>query len=290
MDGMILVRKEKDFTSRDVVNIASKILKTKKIGHTGTLDPLATGLMVLAVGKATKISNIVMCDEKEYIAEAILGMNTDTLDVTGIVLNDENVEIAKEKIEKVLASYQKTYMQEVPLYSAVKINGKKLYEYARDKEEIELPKKEITIKKLELLDVQYVDNKTVIKMKCLVSKGTYIRGLIRDIGISLNTYGCMKNLERTVVGKYLLDDACTLEELEQNKFQVITMKEVLTDFKQVEVQGEIEKRIINGQVLENIYDEDYVVFLKSDEVLAVYIRYLKDNTKIKPMVVFKNYL
>jgi len=135
-NGLLVINKPKDVTSRDVVNEVSKILKTKKIGHTGTLDPIATGVLVLTVGKATKLSEIITSEEKVYQAEVILGVKTDTLDVTGNILDEYNTNYKEEDIIKVLNSFVGTYNQEVPIYSAVKIKGKKLYEYARNNEEV----------------------------------------------------------------------------------------------------------------------------------------------------------
>lgn len=177
MSGILVVYKEAGMTSRDVVNKVGKLLHTKKIGHTGTLDPIATGVLVLCVGSATKIVELLTATEKEYIAEVTLGIETDTLDNTGSILKKENVLISKEQIEAVLKSMVGDYLQEVPLYSAIHVNGKKLYEYARNKEEVKLPTRMVSIYSLELL--QYNENKFTIKTK--VSKGTYIRSLIRDI-------------------------------------------------------------------------------------------------------------
>ena len=141
-DGIIIINKPKDYTSRDIVNIVSKHFNTKKVGHTGTLDPLATGVLVICVGKATKLVDYLTSTYKEYIAEFILGVETDTLDITGNVLKEEKISKSKEEIEKVLNNMIGEYVQEVPIYSAVKINGKKLYEYAREGIDIELSKRE----------------------------------------------------------------------------------------------------------------------------------------------------
>ena len=130
MNGILVVNKEKDYTSRDVVNEVCKIFNTKKVGHTGTLDPLATGVLILTIGRYTKLSNLIMSDDKEYIATVRVGIKTDTLDITGNVLEEKDSTVP-DNIEDILKSFEKTYMQEVPIHSAVKVNGKKLYEYAR---------------------------------------------------------------------------------------------------------------------------------------------------------------
>ena len=151
MNGVIVIDKEKNYTSRDVVNIASKSLKTNKLGHTGTLDPLATGVLVLCVNDATKIVELLTSDDKEYIAEATLGIETDTLDITGEVLGFSSCIIEKERIEEAISKFKGEYMQEVPLYSAVRIDGKRLYDYAFDNQKIKLPSRKVNIKEIELL-------------------------------------------------------------------------------------------------------------------------------------------
>ena len=203
MDGILLVDKEKGITSRDVVNQISKKLNIKKVGHAGTLDPLATGLMVIGIGKGTKILELLLNDKKEYIATVKIGIQTDTFDVTGNVVNQvKDYELPKNKLEKTINSFCKTYMQTVPKYSAIKINGRKLYEYARNNIDIELPKKEVTIYSIELLN--YKDNE--FTFKTLVSKGTYIRSLINDIGNSLNIPMTMMDLRRIKCGKFTIED------------------------------------------------------------------------------------
>ena len=170
MNGVLLINKEKGITSSDVVVKLKHILNTKKVGHTGTLDPLAEGLMLVTVGKATKISNLLVEKYKEYIATFELGYQTDTYDTEGKVINKSDKVVEKDEIIKVINSYKKTYLQEVPIYSSVKVNGKKLYEYARNNIEVELPKREVEIKDIEILSIE--ENKVVIKT--FVSKGTYI--------------------------------------------------------------------------------------------------------------------
>ena len=228
MDGIVLINKEKNCTSRDVVNQVSKILKTKKIGHTGTLDPIATGVLVLCIGKATKLVEVITSYDKEYEAEVILGIKTDTKDITGKILKEEKAIISKENIEKCLKQMIGTYNQTVPIYSAVKINGKKLYEYARNNEEIELPKRKVTIKELKLIsDITYEKEKTKFKIKCHVSKGTYIRSLIEDIATNLNTIGTMENLKRTKQGNFQIASANTIQDIENNKFKIYSIEEIL---------------------------------------------------------------
>lgn len=284
MNGVLVVNKEKDYTSRDIVNIISKTLKTKKVGHTGTLDPLATGVLVVTVGEATKISELLTSSFKEYIADIELGIETDTLDITGNILKEETVFKTKEEIENILSSMIGSYNQEVPIYSAVKINGKKLYEYAREKEEVELPKRKVEVKEIELLNYRQKEDKVFFKMRCLVSKGTYIRSLIRDIATKLNTIGVMTDLIRTKQGKFHIEDAYTLEQIKQGKSHLIKIEDAL-DIDIVEVDDYLKKKIQNGSILENRYSKDTVLF-KQNKALAIYKKYEKDPTKIKPWKMF----
>lgn len=284
MNGVLIVNKEKDYTSRDIVNIISKTLKTKKVGHTGTLDPLATGVLVVTVGEATKISELLTSSFKEYIADIELGIETDTLDITGNILKEETVFKTKEEIENILSSMIGSYDQEVPIYSAVKINGKKLYEYAREKEEVELPKRKVEVKEIELLNYRQKEEKIFFKMRCLVSKGTYIRSLVRDIATKLNTIGVMTDLIRTKQGKFNIEDAYTLEQIKQEKSHLIKIEDAL-DIDIVEVDDYLKKKIQNGSILENRYPKDTVLF-KQNTALAIYKKYEKDPTKVKPWKMF----
>ncbi|MDD2434977.1 MAG: tRNA pseudouridine(55) synthase TruB [Bacilli bacterium] len=280
MNGIVIINKEKDYTSRDVVNIISKKYNTKKVGHAGTLDPMATGVLVVCIGNSTKLVELLTNHDKEYIAEITLGTLTDTLDATGIILKEEDINVNQQQIEDVLTSMIGKYMQEVPIYSAVKIKGKKLYEYARNDEFIELPKREVEIKKLELIsNVDYINQKTIFKIKCLVSKGTYIRALVNDIASKLGTVGMMSALERTKQGAFDIKDAHKIND----DLNLLEPRQVLTQYKQVKVDSSLENDILNGKVIDHLYDEDIVVFLNNnDEVIAIYQISDKDQTKIKP--------
>lgn len=288
MDGILVVNKPTGYTSRDVVNRVSKSLNTKKIGHTGTLDPIATGVLVLCIGKATKLVEILTATEKEYVAEVTLGINTDTLDNTGNVLEEQNVHVNKEQIIKALNSMLGFYEQEVPIYSAVKINGKKMYEYARENKKIDLPKRMVEIKKIELLgDIKYETNKTIFKFKCLVSKGTYIRSLIRDIALKLNTIGIMSNLNRTKQGNFDIEQSYSIDNIESNNYKIVSMNDCLKNYKSVIATDFLINKIKNGAILQNRYDEDIIVFKDNNNiVLAIYKTYDKDETKIKPWKIF----
>ena len=268
MNGILLVDKPSGYTSRDIVNIVGKILKTKKIGHTGTLDPLASGVLILCIGSYTKLVDIITSTSKEYIADIMLGINTDTLDIEGEILNDCKCIVEKEKIIDTLNTFIGCYNQEVPIYSAVKIEGKKLYEYARENIDIKLPSRNVEIKNIELLDIKYENNKTIIKIKTLVSKGTYIRSLSRDIGDRLNTYGCMSSLRRTMQGKFKIEDTYTLEDIKNNNCKLLDINDIF-DYKTVYVDNILEKKISNGVPIKNTYNEEYIIF-KSNNLLCIY--------------------
>ncbi len=264
--GIVVINKEKNMTSFDVVHEISTLFGIKKVGHTGTLDPLAQGVMLVAINKATKIVELLTAYEKEYIASVKLGIQTDTLDITGTIINKKEIP-KKLPIEDALNFYKKTYLQEVPIYSAVKVNGKKLYEYARNNKKIILPKKEVTIKEIELLKKE----KDTFTFRALVSKGCYIRSLIRDISLYLNTYGTMTELIRTKQGNISLDNAYTLEDIKNGNYKLLSITDVL-NYPVIIVDNTIAFKIKNGQNLDNIWNiKDKVIFKNSQEqILGIY--------------------
>ena len=255
MNGILLINKEEGRTSRDIVNDCMHIFNTKKIGHTGTLDPIATGVLVITIGRYTKLGDALTSTYKEYIAEFKLGIETDTLDITGNILHEENINVEKEKVINTINSFKGKYLQEVPLYSAVKIKGKKLYEYARSNETVELPKREVDIQNIEVINI---DN-NIITIKCLVSKGTYIRSLIRDIGTKLNTYATMTKLTRTKQGKFPIEESYTIEQVRNNNYKLLTIEDVL-DTEIVNLTDEELLKIDNGNPVEKEYTKDYILF------------------------------
>ena len=272
-NGILVINKDKGYTSRDVVNVISKLFGTKKVGHNGTLDPLATGVLVICLNRYTKLNELLSAREKEYIAEVTLGVRTDTLDIEGNVLEEKVCDISKDDLLKVLKKFEMTYMQEVPIYSAVKVNGKKLYEYARSGEDVILPKKEVTIKKIDLLE--FNENKFIFK--CLVSKGTYIRSLIRDILADLGVIGTMSNLTRTKQGVFDIENAYTLTDVRNDNYRLLKIKDVL-DIDKVIVSDELKFKILNGCKIKGNYS-DRVLFLdENGEELAIY---KKDNDDMK---------
>lgn len=284
MDGLLLVNKEENYTSRDVVNVISKIFNTSKVGHAGTLDPIAEGVLVIAVGKGLKLIDFLSCYKKEYIATVSMGFLTDTLDVTGNKIMEFNdFSIDKDTLSDKLKEFVGKSIQTVPLYSAVKVNGKRLYEYARKGENIELPKREIEIYDIELLDF----NDKEFKFRVEVSKGTYIRSLIKDIGDKLKIPCTMKNLVRTKQESFKIEDSYTLNEIKNGNYKIIPLIDCIGNFFKVEVDDYIAKKISNGRILENRYKEDKIAFINNNQLLALYKPYEKDQTLIKPIKVFK---
>ena len=281
-NGILIVNKPSGITSRDVVNIVGKTLNTKKVGHTGTLDPMATGVLVLCLGNALKVCELITANDKEYIAKVILGIETETLDTTSPIINTKKTNITKEEIEKILNSFKGSYLQEVPKYSAVKINGKKLYEYAREGKEIELPKKMVTIYDIQLIsDITYYNDTTSFYIKTTVSKGTYIRSLIRDIGYKLNTYGCMDSLERTRQGIFNIDNSYTLEEIKNNNYKLLSIEESLPNIPLVQVDNKTLFKIKNGVKLKKFFDGDMAIIKDKNKVVAIYKNDLNESKLFK---------
>lgn len=277
MNGILIVNKSEGFTSRDVVNKLSKIFNTKKIGHTGTLDPIAKGVLVVVIGKYTKLCEDLTQTYKEYIATFKLGILTDTLDITGKILDEKDVTVTEEEIRNVIASYKCVYDQEVPIYSSVKINGRKLYEYARNGENVVLPKRKVDIKNIEVIDI----NKDIVKIKCLVSKGTYIRSLIRDIGSSLNTFATMTDLIRIKQGIFDIRDSYTLEDIENGNYKLIDIEDVM-DICVIDDNTYL-KDVTNGVKLKLDIENKYILFKHEGNNIALY---KKDNDYFRMYIHF----
>ena len=216
MDGILVVKKEKNYTSHDIVAIVKKITKTK-VGHTGTLDPMATGVLPLLLGEGTKLSKYLIEHDKIYIATIKLGQKTDTQDAEGKIIEEKEVNSAllnEENIKLILNTLKGRQVQTPPIYSAIKVNGKKLYEYARKNQEVEIPKREIEIYEMELISINESEKTITFKVHC--SKGTYIRSLCETISEKLETVGYMKELNRIKVGSFSENKAVTLEEIKEN--------------------------------------------------------------------------
>lgn len=243
MNGFINVYKEKGQTSHDVVNKIRKIFGTKKVGHTGTLDPNATGVLPIAVNNATKVIEYMEHDDKTYIAELTLGITTDTEDIWGNVLEEKTVNVGKEEIENVIKSFIGKQKQVPPMYSALKVNGKKLYELAREGKTIDRVARNIEI--FGIKDVMINENKVSFEVHC--SKGTYIRTLCKDIGEKLGCGATMSALERVQAGSFTIDTAVNLEELSENKEKYLLDLEIpLKKFDIISLNEEEGKKYING--------------------------------------------
>lgn len=278
MNGVIVVNKPKGITSRDVVNKLVKVFGTKSIGHIGALDPMATGVLVCLIGKYTKLGCIMVNHNKEYIATFKLNVLTDTLDIEGKVLKTDNKIIGLEDMQGAIEHFNGlTYMQEVPIYSAVKVNGKKLYDYARSNEDVILPKKEVTIYKLEL--VSFEDE---VKIKCKVSKGTYIRALIRDICAYLGTYGVMTDLVRTKLGDYDISDAYSLDEISDGTYKLYRLEDIF-DLDVRYINDDNHKRIYNGNIVKD-KNSNYILYKDGDKEIAFYTRI--NEEELKPLIMF----
>ena len=212
MNGIINVYKEKGFTSHDVVAKLRGILHMKKIGHTGTLDPDAVGVLPVCVGKATKVCELLTDRDKTYVAEVRLGVTTDTLDLSGEILTEQPVQVTEEQLQEILPEFTGSIQQIPPMYSAIKINGKKLYELARQGQEVERKPRQVTIHELSLRQMNLAEQEFTMEVTC--SKGTYIRSLCADIGERLGCGAAMKSLIRTRVGRFTAEQAMTLSEIE----------------------------------------------------------------------------
>ena len=279
MNGFILVNKKKDMTSRDVVNFLIKILNTKKIGHTGTLDPFAEGILLVAVNKGLKVVKLLNYKDKEYIAKVKLGIKTDTLDMTGNILEEKKEELNKEELLEVLKSFIGDYSYEVPIYSAIKVNGKKLYEYARNNQKVELPIKNSYIYDIKLID--FKDNIFTFSVK--VSNGTYIRALVRDISKKLNKLMTLEELTRTKVDNLLIENSYTLEDIKNNNFKLLKINDLL-NYKEVELSRDLEDKVLNGNKIKLDEKEDNILFIKEKEEIAVYTREECDIFKVLAMI------
>ncbi|WP_338978533.1 tRNA pseudouridine(55) synthase TruB [Fusobacterium polymorphum] len=268
MEGIIVVNKPKGITSFDVIRKLKKILKTKKIGHTGTLDPLATGVMLMCVGKATKLASDLEAKDKVYIADFDIGYATDTYDIEGKKIAENIIDVSKEDLEQSIKKFIGNIKQVPPMYSAIKIDGNKLYHLARKGIEVERPERDVTIEYINLLD--FKDNKAKIETK--VSKGCYIRSLIYDIGQDLETYATMTTLQRKQVGDYSLENSYTLEQIEEmvlnNDFKFLKTIEEIFSYDKYSLQTEKELTLYkNGNTIkikENLENKKYRIYFQDE--------------------------
>lgn len=248
MDGILIINKPKGYTSHDVVNVLRKALNTKKIGHTGTLDPNATGVLPILIGTATKISKYLIEHDKTYVATIELGKKTDTGDGEGIVIKkDLNFKkVSCEEVQEALKSFIGKQKQTPPQYSAIKINGKKAYEYARQGQAIELIPRDIEIYNIKLLKLE--ENEITFEVEC--SKGTYIRVLCEDIANALGTIGFMKELIRTKVNNFRIQDSVIIDEIKENSLiadeKIISIEKIFMDKQEINLNDRKKELFLNG--------------------------------------------
>lgn len=300
MNGIIIINKEADFTSFDVVAKLRGICGQKKIGHTGTLDPQAVGVLPVCLGNATKLCDMLTDKDKEYVAELLLGVTTDTQDTTGKILSEKNVDcgsFSEGQVQTAIMDFVGEYDQIPPMYSALKVNGKKLYELAREGKEVERKARRVTIREIEILDLQL----PIVKIRVVCSKGTYIRTLCADIGEKLGCGGTMKSLVRTRVERFKLEDALTLSQVQKLKDEghlesaVMTVDSVFSEYPKLHVRAEWKKLTDNGNaffpnqtVEKKVYGEGEWVRIYGEDGGFVGI-YAYDGAKAwyKPVKIFK---
>ena len=264
MDGVIIINKPKGYTSHDIVNIIRKELNTKKVGHTGTLDPNATGALPILIGKATKISKYLMEHKKTYVATIKLGEKRDTGDIEGnIIEKDLSLKpIRIDKLQEVLKSFLGKQKQIPPIYSAIKIDGKKLYEYARKGQTVDIKQRDIEIYNINLRS--YKEDEIVFETEC--SKGTYIRVLCEDIAKEIGTIGYMKELQRIAVDKFKLEESIELKNLNQEMAEqkLITIENIFKDKEKIELNDRKLELFLNGvQLTYELKDNTYKIYNKN---------------------------
>ena len=271
MDGIIVINKEKGYTSHDVVAKLKKKLNISKVGHTGTLDPNATGVLPILIGKGTKFSKYLINHDKIYDAQIELGKKTDTADIEGKIIEEKNVdtEYIKQNLAKVLEGFIGKQEQIPPMYSAIKKNGKKLYEYARKGEKVEIQPRNIEIYNLDLININEKEQQITLRVSC--SKGTYIRSLCEDIAKSLNTVGYMLNLNRIKVDRFDISKSVTLQQIENsnNNYEfinknIITVEELFDKKEEISLDDKKLKLFLNGVKLSiNKKDDVYRIYLNT---------------------------
>jgi tRNA pseudouridine synthase B len=297
INGIINIFKEKNFTSHDVVAKMRGILKQKKIGHTGTLDPDATGVLLVCLGNATKLCDIITDRTKEYEAEMLFGVTTDTQDISGKVIKTSDVIPSDEEIKKAIEKFSKSYMQLPPMYSALKVNGKKLVDLAREGVEVERKKRLVNIYSLDILELKYP--KAKLRVKC--GKGTYIRTLCHDIGESLGCGASLTSLIRTEVSGFRAENAITLNTLEKLRDEdkikdiLISTDRVFESLKKLYVNDESRKYAYNGNKLNNRNFTKLDTYFSNNEKVCIYdldkkflgvYEFLENENAFKPYKLF----
>ena len=269
MDGVILVDKSKGISSFGVVSKIKKYLKTRDVGHCGTLDPMAEGLMVICVNKALKIAKYLTEDRKTYIAKVKLGETTPTLDVEGEIVERKEVPfLSEEKIKEILSTFLGKSEQIPPIYSAIQINGKRLYEYARNNEKVDVPPRSIEIYNIEF--IAYKNNEIEFSVDC--SKGTYIRTLCADIAARLETIGYMTYLRRVKAGIFDIKNSSTLENIENGEYKIVSIKDALLNvgFDCFVASDDEKKMIKDGRTISRKLENKTLYIDENESALAMY--------------------
>ena len=296
MDGIINVYKEKGFTSHDVVAKLRGILHIKKIGHTGTLDPDAVGVLPVCIGKGTKLCDMITDTDKTYEAVMLLGISTDTQDISGNVLSKKDVAVDEKTLIETVDSFVGEYKQIPPMYSAIKVNGRKLYQLAREGIEIERSPRDVYIRSIHINDMNLQDGEPSVTMTVSCSKGTYIRTLCNDIGEKLGCGACMKSLSRTRVGRFYIDDSYTINQiaalnLKGELSSIVAPVDSMFDYPRIQINKEYDKMLYNGNLLPlsagkalDMGLADKVrIYNESGEFIGIYSM---DDSGYKPVKIF----
>ena len=296
MDGIINVYKEKGFTSHDVVAKLRGILHIKKIGHTGTLDPDAVGVLPVCIGKGTKLCDMITDTDKTYEAVMLLGISTDTQDISGNVLSKKDVAVDEKTLIETVDSFVGEYKQIPPMYSAIKVNGRKLYQLAREGIEIERSPRDVYIRSIHINDMNLQDGESSVTMTVSCSKGTYIRTLCHDIGEKLGCGACMKSLSRTRVGRFYIDDSFTINQiaalnLKGELSSIVAPVDSMFDYPRIQINKEYDKLLYNGNLLPlsagkalDVGLADKVrIYNESGEFIGIYSM---DDSGYKPVKIF----
>lgn len=287
MDGIIVINKPKGCTSHDIVYKVKKMYG-EKVGHTGTLDPNATGVLPILIGNGTKLSKYLINHDKTYVATIQLGVKTDTADSEGVEIQTKPVSkqiYENQFIESVIQTFVGTQTQTPPMYSAIKVKGKKLYEYARKGQEVDIPTRQITIYGIKIIEINEADNQIIIEVKC--SKGTYIRSLCEDIAEKLETVGYMKELMRTQVGEFIIEQAVTIEQLSKEQDfldeNLITMEKLLKNNDSITIDSMNIGKFLNGVKLsQNSEDGTYKIYNQDNQFIGTGV---VENKKLKRDIV-----
>ena len=286
MNGLIVLNKPLNISSHDAVFKVKNILKEKKVGHTGTLDPLASGILIICVGSATKLSQYLTTDTKSYRAKIMLGLSTKTYDLEGEIEQECDVNIQEDLIDKTIESFIGKSMQYPPLYSAIKKDGKKLYEYALKGEEVEVEPREIEVFSAKRISpITYENNKVLFEVDFNVSKGTYIRSIASDFGKKIGVPSVLAGLVRHECSGFTLEDACTLEDVAQNNFNLISPLDALKDYLFVSDENSINKAKngmkISYRYIKDLYNDTPLKFVVTDNEKLIAIYKLSFNEELK---------